>query len=328
MYARFLFPPQRLTQTFAVAILAAGLAALPAAAHQYPQDNSQTAAQSSQSSAPANRSSLRVPSSFTLPEGTLISVRTAQELSSNQNHVGDTFSADLTQPLVVGGWVVARRGQSLLGRVEAVQKAGRVKGQSKLTVELTRLVLVDGQQFPIETQLIQASGGTSHLRDATTVGMTTTLGAIIGAATGGDEGAGIGAAIGAGSGLAGVLLTRGRPTVLPAESLLTFQLQRPITFSTEGSAQAFQPVTQTDYTGSTPRLRRRTDHIATRRRYSPPPPYDYPYYYGPWGYYGYSPGLYIGYGFGGYGCWSCGYGYGGFWHRDFDDRDFRGRGRH
>jgi hypothetical protein len=301
----------------------AGLAALPLAAQQYPQENSDAnAAQNpgnSSYSAPANQPDMQVPRTFTLPAGTLITVRTSQELSSDQNRPGDSFSAELTQPLVLGGWVVARRGQTVLGRIETSQKAGRVKGLSKLALDLTTLVLVDGQQFSIQTQLVEGSGGTSHGRDVAAVGTTTSLGAIIGAAAeGGGEGAGIGAAIGAGAGIVGVLLTRGRPTVIPAETLLTFQLQQPLTFSTVGSEQAYQPVTQADYSSPQPKLQRRVDHIAT----PPPPPYYYPAY-PPWGYYAYPPAFFVGYyGFRGYGCGRCGY-RGGF--RGY--RGYRGYGR-
>ena len=300
----------------------AGLVVLPLSAQQYPQNNSNTgSAQNANNGAEpesANQSDVQVPRTFTLPAGTLITVRTSQELSSAQNHPGDSFSADLTQPLVVGGWVVARRGQTVLGRVEKVEKGGLGKGKSKLAVELTRSVLVDGQQFSIQSQLIEGTTPTSHARDAATVGTTTALGAIIGVASeGGGEGAGIGAAVGATAGIAGVLIAHGRPTEIPAESLLTFQMQQPLTFSTVGDEQAYQPVSQADYSGSQPELERRVDHIAT----PPPPPYSYPGYPS-WGYYSYPPAFFVGYyGFGGYGCGRCGYGYGGYWHRDFDRHD-------
>jgi hypothetical protein len=146
-----------------------------------------------------------------------------------------------------------------------------------LGVELVQLILVDGQQLPIRTQLQQTSAGTSRGRDAAAIGTTTGLGAAIGGAAHGGEGAGIGAAIGAAAGVAGVLLTRGRPTVIPPETLLTFQLESPLTFSTQRSGPAFRLVNQEDYNGGT--LRRRVEHFAVAPIYPPPPPY----------YWGYSP---------------------------------------
>ncbi len=248
-----------------------------------------------------------VPPSLTLATGTLITIRTSQYLSSNQNHPGDTFSAELQQPLVVDGWVVARRGQTVLGRLAVAQKAGRIKGVSQLGVELSRLILVDGQQLPVATQLMQTSAGTSKGRDAQAVGTTTGAGAAIGAIAHGGEGAGIGALAGAGAGLVGVLLTRGRATEIPAETVLTFQLQHQVTFSTARSVPAFRPVTQADYGTGT--LQRRADHFAVRppyRRY--PPPYYYGGGYYPWGYY-YPGPVFFGY-----------YGGGGRFHRHFGRR--------
>ncbi len=237
-----------------------------------------------------------VPPSIVLPAGTIITVRTSQFLSSDKNHPGDTFSAELQQPVIVDGWVVARRGQTVLGRVAVAQKAGRVKGVSQLGVELTHLVLVDGQQLPIRTQLMQTSAGTSKGRDAGAIATTTGTGAVIGAAVSGASGAGIGTAIGAVAGITGVLLTRGRSTILPPETRLTFQLQSQVAFSTQRSGPAFRPAEQSDYGSGS--LQRRT------QRFVPPPPppayYPPPYWgYGPWGYAYPGPVFFGFYGFGG-----------------------------
>jgi len=217
-----------------------------------------------------------LPQTLTLAAGTVISIRTSQYLSSDQNRPGDGFSAELQQPLVVDGWVVARRGQTVLGRVVTAQKAGRIKGVSQLGIELSQLVLVDGKQMPIRTQLMQTSGGKSQGRDAHAVGTATGVGAIIGAAADGGKGVAIGSGAGAAAGLVGVLLTRGRPTVIPPETSLTFQLEFPVTFTTQRSSPAFRPVNQGDYDGGRV-LRRRTDHFAV-------PPERHPTLY-PYGYY-------------------------------------------
>lgn len=249
----------------------------------------------------------QVPASLTIAAGTPIMVRVSQPLSSQVNRPGDGFSAVLEQPIIVDGWVVARRGQTVMGRVTLVQKAGIGGKQSQLGVELTQLTLVDGQQLPLKTQLTQATGGNIPAgQTVATVAAPTGVGAAIGAIAGGrrdaGEGAGIGAAAGAAVGLIGVLLTPGRPTVIPPEALLTFRQEFPVNISTVRSSQAFQPVTQQDYPANTGTL-----------RYPPPrgvvapaaPPYYYDYYAGGypypyWGYYpgGYYPGPYFGfYGF-------------------------------
>ena len=184
------------------------------------------------------------PAMLTIPAGTVLAVRMNEYLSSDRNSVGDKISATLQQPIVVNGFVVARRGQTLVGQVEAAEKAGRVKGTSQLGLELTDMTMVDGQSRPILTELWKGSGGTSHGADAATIGGTTALGAAIGSVADWGRGAAIGAGAGAAAGIGAVLLTRGRPTVIPPETLLTFRLTEPVTIDTTQAAQAFMPVSQ------------------------------------------------------------------------------------
>jgi len=235
------------------------------------------------------------PPTLTLPVGTLVTVRTMQFLSSDRNSPGDRFATLLDQPVVVQGWVVARRGQTVLGSVAAAQKAGRNQDNSQLALALDELMLVDGQQVPIRTRLMQISGGNlaGQVAEKTaTVTTTTGIGAVIGAAAGGGEGAAIGAVVGAAAGIAGVLSTRGRPTEIYPETVLTFRLDEPLAISTERSQQAFLPVTPEDYS------RRPTRYPEGPAGGYPPPVYYAPYgyygYYGPW----YPPGfgVYIRYG--------------------------------
>jgi hypothetical protein len=216
-----------------------------------------------------------LPATLNVPAGSWITVHVDQPLSSDQNQPGDFFSATLAQPLVVEGIVVARRGQTVGGVVAESSKGGRVKGTSRLGLQLTELTLVDGQQLPIKTRFIQRQGDTSVGSDAATIGTTTGIGAAIGAAADGGFGAGMGAIAGAAVSTIGVLVTRGRPTVVYPETLLTFRLEGPITVSTANAPEAFQPVRPGDY-------ERRTLYRASGRPGPPPPP---PYYYG--GYYPY-----------------------------------------
>lgn len=265
-----------------------------------PQNAAPDGQQNDQQNAPQDN--YTVPDSLTLATGALVQVRTTGWLSSDGNKVGDNVILTLDQPLVVDGLVVARRGQTVIGRVAAAERAGRVKGVSKLAVSLSQLTLVDGQLVNVQTALIKATGGTSNGRDALGVAGTTGFGAAVGAAAAGGPGAAIGAGAGFVAGITGVLLTRGRPTIIPPESLLTFRVESPINISTIHGQVAFQPVNPEDYG---------TNNQARRPRRGPgpypyPPPYAYAYPYGyPYGYPGVYPGLYVGY----YGGW----GYGRRW---------------
>jgi hypothetical protein len=236
-----------------------------------------------------------VPSALTVPAGTILTIRTNDLLSTDRNQVGDQFTATLDQPLIVSGWVVARRGQTIVGNVKDVRKAGRVKGTSELGVELTDITIVDGRQLPILTELWKGSGGTSHGQDAATIVTTTGVGAAIGAAADWGRGAAIGAGAGAAAGIAAVLLTRGRPTIVPPETQLSFRLVDPVKIDTTQSQQAFLPVNQEDYEGGR-RGYRGGPRVAGG--YPGPYPYVYPYgYYGPY----YYPYPYFGLYYGGWG---------------------------
>jgi hypothetical protein len=218
-------------------------------------------------------------------------MRTNEPLSSDHNQVGDQFTGTLQQPIVVNGWVVARGGQTVIGQVKSVKKAGRVTGTSQLGIELTDLTLVDGEQAPILTELWKASGGTSHGQDAATIVGGTGLGAAIGAAADWGRGAAIGAGAGAIAGIGAVLLTRGRPTILEPESQLTFRLVDPVKVDTTHSQQAFLPVSQEDFEGGrVGRPRLRVAGGGYYGGYVPAPcGYYYPCYYAP-GYIGFYSG--------------------------------------
>jgi len=231
-----------------------------------------------------------LPEALTIPAGTVIQVRTSDWLSSDRNKSGDEFIATLAQPIVVDGWVVMRRNQNIIGHVTDAKRAGRVKGVSRLQLDLSQLTLVDGQLLPVQTTLLNASAGTSNGRDAAAVGLTTGTGAAIGAAAAGGSGAAIGAGAGFVASIAGVLLTRGKPTIIPPEDVLTFRLENPVTISTVRSNVAFRPVTAQDYAQAKPAPPR----PRLMRPYPPPygyyaypyGPYPYPAYYGYYGRWG------------------------------------------
>lgn len=252
-----------------------------------------------------------IPAKLTIRPGTYITVRLSQGLSSNRNQAGDGFTATLAKPVVVDGVVVADRGQTAGGSVVEARKAGRVEGTSRLAVQLTDVTLADGQPAPVKTRLFNRSGRTTDGRDVAAVGATTATGAAIGAAAGWGTGAAIGAGAGALAGIVGVLVTRGHPTVLYPEEILTFRVEAPVTISTETAPQAFRWVNPDDY--------ERPYDLQTRPRtayygYSYPYPSWYPYG-GPgigvyWG-----PSLYWGRGYWGRGYWGRGYWGRGYWGR-------------
>ncbi len=232
------------------------------------------------------------PSQLTIKAGTYVTVRLNEILSSERSLTGDAFTAVLAKPIVVDGIVVAQRGQDVTGRVTEAKKSGRLGGNSRLGIQLVDLPVVAGQQLPIQSELITRNGTRSTGRDAGAVAATPGVGAAIGAGVNGGVGAGVGAGACLAAGLAGVLLTRGNPTVIHPETLLTFRLNQDVTVSTERGSQAFRYVEPGDYD--------QPDSAGPVRRPPPRPAYvygpafGYPYY--PYPYWGWGPGLYFGFG--------------------------------
>jgi hypothetical protein len=228
-----------------------------------------------------------LPSAVAIKPGTFLTIRVDQALSSDHNQQGDFFSATLVQPIVVDGVVVAQRGQPVTGRVAEAKKAGRVEGTSRLALQLTGLTLADGTQANVQSQLVQRKGSTSVGNDVAAVATTTGVGAAIGAAADWGRGAAIGAGAGAAAGVIGVLLTRGRPTVVYPETLLTFRVDTQVIVDLTRAPQAFRFVGPDEYD--------RPVQTAVVRRPPPPRPYytPYPYYYP-----GYYPGYYYPYAYG------------------------------
>jgi hypothetical protein len=231
-----------------------------------------------------------MPAEVTIKPGTFITVRMSQGLSSDRNREGDIFTAVLAQPIVVDGVVVANRNQTVMGRVAEAKKAGRVEGTSRLGLQITGLTLADGNQANVQSSLVNRNGQTSVGNDVAAVGTTTAVGAAIGAAADWGRGAAIGAGAGAAAGLIGVLLTRGRPTLVYPETVLTFRLDTPVAVNTTRSPYAFRYVDPQDF-----------NHPVQSRVMQPRPgpggpggaggpapyyyepspyPYYYPYYYG------------------------------------------------
>ncbi|HEY7307707.1 MAG TPA: hypothetical protein VH601_26525 [Bryobacteraceae bacterium] len=226
-----------------------------------------------------------VPASLAIQQGTYITVRVNEMLSSDKNQPGDAFTASLVQPLVVNGVVIAEPGQTLGGRVVSAEKH-HIDTPARLGIQLINMTLVDGQQIPITTQFISRRGGTTPGgQEFGTVAATTGLGAAIGAAAGWGTGAAIGAGAGAAAGLIGVLVTHNHASVIYPEQVLTFRLEAPVTISTEHGQQAFRYVQPNEYD------RPRDNGPAgpgpgAYGTAAPPPPAYYPYGYA-YPYYGY-----------------------------------------
>ncbi len=151
----------------------------------------------SQSSAPARTSTL------TVAAGTVLRVRMANELSTSRQQAGDPFTAYLDSDLLVNGRVVATRGGQVYGRVsksragvEIVLSLTEVSLNYRLAPVITNEVTVDARR----SQSLSSSAG-----------------------------ADINSVLGGGSGTQGAIQ-------VPAQSVLEFRLQQPLSIELEDGA--------------------------------------------------------------------------------------------
>lgn len=163
---------------------------------------------------------------ITVPAGTRILIRMVDSIDSSKQNAGYRFTASLETNLQVDGVTVAPRGATVYGRLASAQSAGRMKGSSQLTLELTDLV-IKGTAYPLLTSTYEVKGQGEGSKTAKKVIGGAGLGALIGGIAGGGKGAGIGALAGAGAGTAVAASKKGEQLSIPSESLLEFRLEQP-----------------------------------------------------------------------------------------------------
>jgi hypothetical protein len=164
---------------------------------------------------------------ITVPAGTRILIRTIDPIDSTKQKTGYRFSATLETNLQAEDMVIAPRGTTIYGRLANASSAGRMKGSSDLTLELTDIV-INGTAYPLLTSTYEIKGKGEGGNTAKKVVGGAGLGALIGGLAGGGKGAGIGALAGAGAGTAIAASKKGEQLQIPSESLLEFRLEQPV----------------------------------------------------------------------------------------------------
>jgi hypothetical protein len=166
---------------------------------------------------------------FELPVGSEVSVRTNETIDSATAQEGQTFDAQVTRNAKdAAGDIVIPRGSQARIVIRSASKGGRFHGAADLVLDLDS-VTIDGRPHRISTVDIAekgAQGVGANKRTAEFAGGGAAVGAIIGAIAGGGKGAAIGAGAGAGGGAVTQILTKGGSIKVPAESVLTFTLDR------------------------------------------------------------------------------------------------------
>jgi hypothetical protein len=160
---------------------------------------------------------------YTIPAGTVVSVRLGETLGSKTSQPGQDFSATVAEPVVVEGKEVIPAGADAHGTVVDAKALGHFKGGAMLKIALNAI-----KDYKVQTESVNRAAKGKGKRSAVMIGGGAGAGALIGALAGGGKGAAIGALVGGGAGTAGTYFTGNNEVVLPAETVVSFKLLQPL----------------------------------------------------------------------------------------------------
>ena len=215
---------------------------------------------------------------ITVAQGTVLQLRTNDSLDNKRAKEGTAVDFTVIRDVTVNGWLAIPRGATVHGVVTESKNAGQMAGSPELALRLTSLDL-GGRNYPIDSDEFKVKGPSKTARTAGNIIGGALVGALIGGAAGGGGGAAIGAAAGGTVGTAVSGATPGPRAWIPAEALVTFHLNTPLTVDPVSQQEASR-LAQGLYPGG-PTLYRRGYYggpYYTPGYYAYPPVYYRPYY--------------------------------------------------
>ncbi|MGI8769921.1 MAG: hypothetical protein ACR2JE_00625 [Acidobacteriaceae bacterium] len=163
-----------------------------------------------------------------IPEGSEITIRTGEGVDSKRAQSGELFPATVVNEVRDSAGGVAIPSGTPAKLVISNSKGHGAVSSSELVLDLYS-VTVGGRRYRAITSNVVEKGKQglgANKRTLEYTGGGTGLGALLGGIFGGGQGAGIGALAGAGGGALTQLFTRGQEVKVPAETTLTFRLER------------------------------------------------------------------------------------------------------
>jgi hypothetical protein len=184
---------------------------------------------------------------YVVPEGTRITLRLNDYLSTKLNSEGDIFTGEVVAPIYQGDKLLIPRGSTVTGSISRIVRPGRFKGKAVMNVIFHSIRIPGRGQTAVAASLagVQSAGnqgvkaeGTiqgegSKGRDAEKVAAPGLSGAGIGGIVGGGKGAAMGGGIGAAVGLASVFATRGKDLEVRRGTTFDIVLDRPLVIAGE-----------------------------------------------------------------------------------------------
>jgi hypothetical protein len=185
-----------------------------------------------------------------LPTGTAVKMKLETTLATFSSKAGDSFSARVTEPVVVDGKTVIPIGATVEGRVTKANEPRRIAGKPTIAIFPENLVLPNGDRFMLNAALVdtnarrgtdvntegQFKGAGHDGKDIAEVGIATGGGMLVGGLAGGGKGFLIGGAVGA-TVTVSHWLSKHRSAMLPAGTELVMELSRPMMMAAVSTGQ-------------------------------------------------------------------------------------------
>jgi hypothetical protein len=199
-----------------------------------------------------------------VPAGTKIPIQLRQPISTKDAKPGDAVYAQTSFPIVIQGNMVVPAGTWVQGVVDAVKRAGRIKGKAELQFHLTTLIYNNGYTLDIAAAIesvpgdmnthMQEPGAVAHDsekgKDLERIGSAASKGGEIGALAGAAaspsiRGLGVGGLSGIAAGTLIALLARGTDVRFETGTAVEIALSRPMAIEPEKvMARPAMPVAQ------------------------------------------------------------------------------------
>ena len=170
------------------------------------------------------------------PAGTELVVRTVEAIDSRNAESDQIFSAIVEQAVTDASGRLIIPGRSSAQLMIRNVSSGGATGSPEMVLDV-QSITVDGRKYLVSTTDLTEDSDTgigTNTRTAATIGGGAVIGTVIGAIAGGGKGAAIGGVIGAAGGAATQVLTKGHHVKVPAETVLKFRLDKPVTLRVEG----------------------------------------------------------------------------------------------
>jgi hypothetical protein len=210
----------------------------------------------------------------TLAQGTLLKVRSSEPLDSKHAKIGTPVEFTVVRDVYAGGVLAVPRGATIRGEVVDAKQAGALGGRAELALKIENLDL-GGQSYALDSTPFEVKSPNKAGRTAGNAIGGALFGALIGGAVGGGGGAAIGAAAGGVGGTAASAATPGPRVWIPAEALMDFHLNAPVTVQPVSYREAQRLAANAPPPSQRPTLYRRGYYPYGYP--PPPPPGYYPY---------------------------------------------------